>query len=62
MKLGLGILYLETAKKLTNKENKIYGFGAPLNSHEGYYNFIFQNGGYILSDDKKKCGYDDKKL
>lgn len=52
---------LETAKKLTNKENKIYGFGAPLNSHEGYYNFIFQNGGYILSDDKKKCGYDDKK-
>lgn len=50
---------LENAKKLTNKEKGIYGFGAPLNSHEGYYNFIFQNGGYVLSDDKTKCGYDD---
>lgn len=50
---------LETAKTLTNKDKGIYGFGAPLNSHEGYYDFIFQNGGYILSDDKTQCGYDD---
>lgn len=51
---------LNNAKKLTNKEEKVYGFGAPLNSHEGYYNFIFQNNGYILSDNKKKSGYDDQ--
>ncbi len=48
---------LDTAKKLTNKEKGIYGLSAPLNTHEGIYNYVFQNGGKIVSDDKTKSEY-----
>lgn len=48
---------LEASKKLTNKEAGVYGFGAPLNEHEGYYDFIYQNGGEVLIDNKTKSGY-----
>ena len=45
------------AKKLT--KNGVYGFLAPLHNQEGFYNFIYQNNGKVISDDKKKSGYDD---
>ncbi|CZQ85290.1 Hypothetical protein Tpal_613 [Trichococcus palustris] len=48
---------LENAQKLNDPANGVYGVLAPLNSQEGYYNFIFQNGGYVLSDDKTKSGF-----
>lgn len=48
---------LEASKKLTNKDAGVYGFGAVLNEHEGYYNFIYQNGGEVLTDGKTKSGY-----
>jgi multiple sugar transport system substrate-binding protein len=48
---------LETAKKLTNTEKGVYGLTAPLNTHEGIYNYVFQNGGEIVSEDKTKSGY-----
>lgn len=50
--------FLNAAKKLTNAEKGIYGFGAPLDLQQGFDNFIFQNGGKVLSDDKTKSGFD----
>lgn len=49
---------LAAAKKLTNSEKGVYGFGAPLDLQQGFDNFIFQNGGQVLSDDKTKSGFD----
>lgn len=46
----------ETAKKLTDAENGIYGFGAPNDTQSGYYNFVYQNGGFIFEDGKS--GFD----
>ena len=50
------------AKKLTDGKGH-YGFLAPLKNQEGYYNFIYQNGGTVLknSNGKKTSGYDDPK-
>lgn len=47
------------AKKLTDKSSGIYGVAAADLSQENYYNTIPQFGGYVISDDKKKSGYDD---
>lgn len=50
----------EAAKKLTNDDH----YGLVLkndNNQAGYYNMIYDNGGYIISDDKKKSGWDDPK-
>lgn len=49
---------LAASKKITNAEKGIYGFGAPLDLQQGFDNFIFQNGGKVLSDDKTKSGFD----
>lgn len=46
------------AKALT--KDGVYGMLAPLHNQEGYYNFVYQNGGTIITDDKKS-GYDDPK-
>jgi multiple sugar transport system substrate-binding protein len=48
------------AKKLTKPDGSQYGFLAALHSQEGYYNFVYQNGGTIVTADKKS-GYDDPK-
>ncbi|WP_153057392.1 extracellular solute-binding protein, partial [Streptococcus suis] len=37
----------EVAKKLTKPDGSQYGFGAGLSNQEGYYNFIYQNGGKV---------------
>ncbi|NOW89279.1 multiple sugar transport system substrate-binding protein [Clostridium beijerinckii] len=50
----------EAAKKLTTGDGKQYGFLAPLHNQEGYYNFVYQNGGTIITDDKVS-GYDKPK-
>ncbi|WP_257350227.1 ABC transporter substrate-binding protein [Pseudalkalibacillus decolorationis] len=50
---------IEAAKKLTNKEEGTYGITATLNNQAGYYNTIYQAGGYVLSEDEKESGYDD---
>jgi multiple sugar transport system substrate-binding protein len=49
------------AAKLTDKGKGVYGIAAPLNRQEGYYNTIAQAGGYVISPDGKKSGYDDPK-
>ncbi|WP_019909442.1 ABC transporter substrate-binding protein [Paenibacillus sp. HW567] len=48
----------KAAKTLT--KDGVYGFLAPLHNQEGYYNFVYQNGGTIITADKKS-GYDDPK-
>ncbi|WP_044694164.1 extracellular solute-binding protein, partial [Streptococcus suis] len=47
-------------KQLTKPDGSQYGFGAGLSNQEGYYNFIYQNGGKVITDDLKS-GYDDPK-
>ncbi|MEO3930493.1 sugar ABC transporter substrate-binding protein [Micromonosporaceae bacterium B7E4] len=49
------------AAKLTNKSTGVYGIAAPFNRQEGFYNTIAQAGGYVVSPDGKKSGYDDPK-
>lgn len=51
---------LEASRKLTNQETGIYGVAAHLNSQEGFYNFVHQNGGEIIREDngKKVSGFD----
>ena len=49
---------LDVAKKLTNPAKGIYGFAARSHTTEGYESFIYENGGYVLSPDKKKSGFD----
>jgi multiple sugar transport system substrate-binding protein len=50
----------DAAKKLTKSDGSQYGILTPLHNQEGYYNFVYQNGGTIITDDKKS-GYDDPK-
>jgi multiple sugar transport system substrate-binding protein len=50
----------EAAKKLTKSDGSQYGFLAALHNQEGYYNFVYQNGGTIVTPDRKS-GYDDPK-
>ncbi|WP_221414188.1 ABC transporter substrate-binding protein [Paenibacillus sp. 598K] len=48
----------DAAKTLT--KDGVYGILTPFHNQEGYYNFIYQNGGTVITDDKKS-GYDDPK-
>jgi multiple sugar transport system substrate-binding protein len=48
----------EVAKKLTDASKGIYGFAADGSDQTGFWNVIYQNGGYVISDDKKTSGYD----
>lgn len=45
---------LKAAKKITNTDKGIYGIAAPNNGHEGYWNFVYQNGGEMLNDSRNK--------
>lgn len=44
------------AKKLTS--DGVWGFTVSPENQDGYYNFLVQNGGGIISDDKKKSLFD----
>jgi multiple sugar transport system substrate-binding protein len=48
----------EVGALLTDKEQGIYGFASAPIDQEGYYNYIPQNGGFVISEDKKKSGFD----
>lgn len=48
----------EVAKKLTNKDKSIWGYAALMGNQGGYYDLIWQNGGYIVSKDGKSVGFD----
>lgn len=50
----------EAAMQLTTDDH--YGYGARImNYQETFYNYVYANGGHIISDDKMKSGYDDPK-
>ena len=51
---------LDASNKLTDSEKGIYGYAANMNSQEGYYNYIFQNGGSVIREvnGKKVSGFD----
>ena len=52
----------DTAKALTKDDGSQYGFALPaINNQDGYYNIIYDMGGYIINDDKTKSGWDDPK-
>ncbi|MDQ0199954.1 multiple sugar transport system substrate-binding protein [Neobacillus ginsengisoli] len=48
----------EVAKKLTNKDKSIWGYAALMGNQGGYYDLIWQNGGYIVPKDGKSVGFD----
>jgi multiple sugar transport system substrate-binding protein len=45
------------AVALTKSDGSQYGILAPFQNQEGFYNFIYQNGGVVITDDKYS-GYD----
>jgi len=49
--------FLDVAQKLTDTSKGIYGYTANLDGQQGYYNFVYQNNGTILPDDKKTSGF-----
>lgn len=51
----------EAAVKLTDKEKGIYGFNAYNNSQEAWGNFLYQNGGSIIDEEKNVSGLDNPK-
>lgn len=48
----------EAAKQLTDEKKGVWGIAAPPYSQDGFYNTIYQSGGFIISEDKKTSGYD----
>ena len=53
-----------TAKALKDSgklADGVYPFACPVDFQTWYYQTVYANGGYILSDDKKSTGYDDPK-
>lgn len=52
----------EAARKLTKADGSQYGFIASgRDNQSGYYNFIYQNDGYVLNKDKTEGGWTDPK-
>lgn len=47
----------EVAKKLTDPAKGVWGIASRLDSQEAYYNTIYQNGGFVISPDRKTSGY-----
>lgn len=51
---------VKAAKELTNIDEDIYGIAAFTQDEQAtYFNTIFANDGYIISEDKKEAGFDD---
>lgn len=48
----------DAALTLNNAADGVWGIAAAMENQTGYYNTVFQNGGYIISDDKKSSGFD----
>jgi len=48
----------QAAEKLTDAEQGVWGIAARMINQEGFYNTIYQNGGYVVSPDKTSSGYD----
>ncbi len=52
----------EAAKKLTKADGSVYGISSNVDQNQtGYYNYIYSNGGSVISDDKTKSMWNDPK-
>lgn len=52
----------DAAKKLTKDDGSQYGYALDAgNGQAGSFNYIYDEGGYVISEDKTKSGYDDPK-
>lgn len=52
----------EAAKKLTKDDGSQYGLALRNdNNQAGYYNMIYDNGGFVINDDRTESGWDDPK-
>lgn len=52
----------EAAKKLTKDDGSQYGLAMGNGSNQdGYYNMVYDNGGYIINVTKTQSGWDDPK-
>lgn len=49
----------EAAQKIFDTTKK-YGFLAPLDDQAGYWNTVYQAGGFILNEDRTKSGFNDE--
>lgn len=50
------------AKKLTKPDGSVYGIATRNDQNQsGYYNIIYSNDGFVISDDKKTSGWDNPK-
>lgn len=49
---------IKAAQKLTNRSKGVYGIAAQNSDQQSYYTTIPQNGGYVISPDGKKSGFD----
>lgn len=51
---------VEASKKLTDPSKDVYGIAAYMQSGQAaFWNIIFANDGYVISEDKTKSGFDD---
>src|SRR5699024_1043486 len=51
---------VDAAKKITNPDEDVYGIAAYMQSGQAsFWNLIFSNDGYVISDDKSKSEFDD---
>lgn len=48
------------AEQLTNEEEGVWGFASTLENQTGYWNVIYQNGGYVISEDQTESGFDEE--
>lgn len=49
---------ISAAKKLSDKSKGVWGIAAAEGDQENYFDTIYQNGGQVISTNKKKSGYD----
>lgn len=50
--------FVSAAKQLTDKDAGIFGASANAMTQEGMYEYILQNGGFIINEDSTESGYD----
>ncbi|NMB11478.1 MAG: sugar ABC transporter substrate-binding protein [Firmicutes bacterium] len=48
---------VEAAVALTDAENRVWGIAAELSHQSGFFNTVYQAGGWIVNEDKTKAGH-----
>ncbi len=58
MNPGHGARSRKTAPSSLTSKKGVYGYIAPIGNQNGYYNLIHQAGGFVITPDKTKSGFD----